>query len=133
MIRRPPRSTRTDTLFPYTTLFRSEEFIAVVQASGSIHHLDPIGVAIERNADVGTHGLNLFDKLLRVQRADAIVDIVPVGLAADVVDLRSKLAKNMGSNVVGRAIGRVTNYFQSRKIHIGGTGAFTEHNTTKEE
>src|SRR3546814_9124001 len=25
MIRRPPRSTRTDTLFPYTTLFRSME------------------------------------------------------------------------------------------------------------
>src|SRR3546814_9540831 len=25
MIRRPPRSTRTDTLFPYTTLFRSKE------------------------------------------------------------------------------------------------------------
>src|SRR3546814_12570769 len=25
MIRRPPRSTRTDTLFPYTTLFRSLE------------------------------------------------------------------------------------------------------------
>src|SRR3546814_7726067 len=25
MVRRPPRSTRTDTLFPYTTLFRSEE------------------------------------------------------------------------------------------------------------
>src|SRR3546814_20100205 len=27
MIRRPPRSTRTDTLFPYTTLFRSSELI----------------------------------------------------------------------------------------------------------
>src|SRR3546814_5345657 len=25
MLRRPPRSTRTDTLFPYTTLFRSRE------------------------------------------------------------------------------------------------------------
>src|SRR3546814_2439237 len=25
MIRRPPRSTRTDTLFPYTTLFRSRD------------------------------------------------------------------------------------------------------------
>src|SRR3546814_11852827 len=25
MIRRPPRSTRTDTIFPYTTLFRSAE------------------------------------------------------------------------------------------------------------
>src|SRR3546814_11987521 len=28
MIRRPPRSTRTDTLFPYTTLFRSEPFLS---------------------------------------------------------------------------------------------------------
>src|SRR3546814_5827721 len=30
MIRRPPRSTRTDTLFPYTTLFRSVEVEMVV-------------------------------------------------------------------------------------------------------
>src|SRR3546814_17973348 len=29
MIRRPPRSTRTDTLFPYTTLFRSQESQAI--------------------------------------------------------------------------------------------------------
>src|SRR3546814_2104179 len=29
MIRRPPRSTRTDTLFPYTTLFRSGDLIGV--------------------------------------------------------------------------------------------------------
>src|SRR3546814_7229056 len=28
MIRRPPRTTRTDTLFPYTTLFRSEDTLA---------------------------------------------------------------------------------------------------------
>src|SRR3546814_18491208 len=36
MIRRPPRSTRTDTLFPYTTLFRSvcEAEIAAVVAAG---------------------------------------------------------------------------------------------------
>src|SRR3546814_4647723 len=38
MIRRPPRSTRTDTLFPYTTLFRSNglfargEFAAAIEA-----------------------------------------------------------------------------------------------------
>src|SRR3546814_10986711 len=29
MIRRPPRSTRTDTLFPYTTLFRSGVLVEV--------------------------------------------------------------------------------------------------------
>src|SRR3546814_15451033 len=34
MIRRPPRSTRTDTLFPYTTLFRS--VLAAAKAAASI-------------------------------------------------------------------------------------------------
>src|SRR3546814_10775058 len=36
MIRRPPRSTRTDTLFPYTTLFRSvfEDLIRVAEVEG---------------------------------------------------------------------------------------------------
>src|SRR3546814_4986499 len=35
MIRRPPRSTRTDTLFPYTTLFRSGSIRAPRIAAGS--------------------------------------------------------------------------------------------------
>src|SRR3546814_12969913 len=44
MIRRPPRSTRTDTLFPYTTLFRSrlgseeaaERFLDLIGGMGSV-------------------------------------------------------------------------------------------------
>src|SRR3546814_9004519 len=38
MIRRPPRSTRTDTLFPYTTLFRSvhEGFVVNPYAPGTV-------------------------------------------------------------------------------------------------
>src|SRR3546814_6199371 len=35
MIRRPPRSTRTDTLFPYTTLFRSPFGLSRGTAEGS--------------------------------------------------------------------------------------------------
>src|SRR3546814_20619407 len=35
MIRRPPRSTRTDTLFPYTTLFRSRHRSALHQRAGA--------------------------------------------------------------------------------------------------
>src|SRR3546814_15341033 len=34
MLRRPPRSTRTDTLFPYTTLFRSPAWPASRSATG---------------------------------------------------------------------------------------------------
>src|SRR3546814_7053125 len=42
MIRRPPRSTRTDTLFPYTTLFRSPD---AVTARGTRHLAELAAVA----------------------------------------------------------------------------------------
>src|SRR3546814_9819459 len=38
MIRRPPRSTRTDTLFPYTTLFRSPFRVKVKTGGGTAGH-----------------------------------------------------------------------------------------------
>src|SRR3546814_14914426 len=38
MIRRPPRSTRTDTLFPYTTLFRSL-YLSVLEGRAALHPL----------------------------------------------------------------------------------------------
>src|SRR3546814_3949432 len=42
MIRRPPRSTRTDTLFPYTTLFRSlEEAERKEDENGGIDQREP--------------------------------------------------------------------------------------------
>src|SRR3546814_2559974 len=47
MIRRPPRSTRTDTLFPYTTLFRS----------AAVASRDPrAGAGIARSRPVGRSG-----------------------------------------------------------------------------
>src|SRR3546814_13714240 len=41
MIRRPPRSTRTDTLFPYTTLFRSLGLLLYAAFAGPVAHLAP--------------------------------------------------------------------------------------------
>src|SRR3546814_3109122 len=50
MIRRPPRSTRTDTLFPYTTLFRSGQTgIAAPLAAALIGGLLRHPEAIRRN------------------------------------------------------------------------------------
>src|SRR3546814_2964574 len=39
MIRRPPRSTRTDTLFPYTTLFRSGELQQQEDGDPQVEHV----------------------------------------------------------------------------------------------
>src|SRR3546814_2082270 len=41
MIRRPPRSTRTDTLFPYTTLFRSGALVDIEVEVDRIERDDP--------------------------------------------------------------------------------------------
>src|SRR3546814_20366713 len=49
MIRRPPRSTRTDTLFPYTTLFRSD----VTDRTATREELE---AAIEAEDDGHVHG-----------------------------------------------------------------------------
>src|SRR3546814_17957375 len=40
MIRRPPRSTRTDTLFPYTTRFRSRDLMRMAERSLLLQLLD---------------------------------------------------------------------------------------------
>src|SRR3546814_2741534 len=52
MIRRPPRSTRTDTLFPYTTLFRSRKAGAIDHAADVAVELD-VGEVIFRRFDFG--------------------------------------------------------------------------------
>src|SRR3546814_5556544 len=39
MIRRPPRSTRTDTLFPYTTLFRSAHLVSDRKPPSARNHI----------------------------------------------------------------------------------------------
>src|SRR3546814_4332800 len=49
MIRRPPRPTRTDTLFPYTTLFRSDR--QRQQCDGSERHQPPAMRLDARRAD----------------------------------------------------------------------------------
>src|SRR3546814_5883096 len=55
MIRRPPRSTRTDTLFPYTTLFRSrrQRESPVTRRVGRRHHHLLRGLAVMLCGRVG--------------------------------------------------------------------------------
>src|SRR3546814_17192027 len=57
MIRRPPRSTRTDTLFPYTTLFRSRVILGEKQrpvaAPGNIDQPLSAQLATDRQIRIG--------------------------------------------------------------------------------
>src|SRR3546814_7374140 len=79
MIRRPPRSTRTDTLFPYTTLFRSRKGGAAHRAhrGGAVgaqnlgHDPQRVGPLLEG----GHHGQQ------RPLREEAVADLASLGAA----------------------------------------------------
>src|SRR3546814_3307106 len=82
MIRRPPRSTRTDTLFPYTTLFRSGagtfDVFAVVGAA------EGVGAIFGRLA--GAAGLGVFaggNVRAGVAQAVAVADRSVTGFGTD--------------------------------------------------
>src|SRR3546814_3958203 len=47
MIRRPPRSTRTDTLLPYTTLFRSKQVIPAGTYAGVDQDIDTTSLSVD--------------------------------------------------------------------------------------
>src|SRR3546814_2891813 len=80
MIRRPPRSTRTDTLFPYTTLFRShqvglEEKARLLREARQV--LAPGGKLYV--ADYGEQRSRLMRLLFRltIQQLDGVQDTQP--------------------------------------------------------
>src|SRR3546814_20808436 len=60
MFRRPPRSTRTDTLFPYTTLFRSGRYGV---GEPTFAELPPVDTWLEREIFVGdTCHIDVIDR-----------------------------------------------------------------------
>src|SRR3546814_2347402 len=97
MIRRPPRSTRTDTLFPYTTLFRSEA------QAGSVDG-DLVRRDARRRLEPARSGER--DKLLGI-----VVDIKDIGVAAvhpvahhpDAADEHAILVERQPARIGGQA------------------------------
>src|SRR3546814_10823995 len=87
MIRRPSRSTRTDTLFPYTTLFRS--------GHAGDHVGRAVGVAVDRVLDRRHHDHEVY-RQLHLHRRDERAD--DGGAAAHVVLDRKSTRLNSVTN-----------------------------------
>src|SRR3546814_9265394 len=64
MIRRPPRSTRTDTLFPYTTLFRSGVQV-IQQGADQIREAQKLFQDLNKMTDIGNVAQQLKSDVLR--------------------------------------------------------------------
>src|SRR3546814_18461004 len=63
MIRRPPRSTRTDTLFPYTTLFRSAYAVQAEMVDGRTP-VTHFGFRTESTEVVTDHAVNIISDVV---------------------------------------------------------------------
>src|SRR3546814_14292667 len=83
MIRRPPRSTRTDTLFPYTTLFRSPRRLAARAAAERMAEL--AGEAVGRTIGYRTR---LDSKTSAATR----IEVVTEGIFANRIQADPELA-----------------------------------------
>src|SRR3546814_19045219 len=82
MIRRPPRSTRTDTLFPYTTLFRSGRAQALAHLGLAAR--DTHALAAAAGGSLDHH--RVADRLGDLHRGRLVVD--GIGMARHRADLR---------------------------------------------
>src|SRR3546814_17549811 len=91
MIRRPPRSTRTDTLFPYTTLFRSDPVGVILRQAEAVarrllDRSDGGGVAA-RHQHVDEHviGWDGVEAMLKQELADGFEHPPPLPLDPSIV------------------------------------------------
>src|SRR3546814_20516654 len=90
MLRRPPRSTRTDTLFPYTTLFRSRS-PQPMALTMKRKHIVPDTVSWRRDGDIAYISLSGFNRETTDRVAQAVAearDEIGDALSGLVLDLR---------------------------------------------
>src|SRR3546814_12772345 len=119
MIRRPPRSTRTDTLFPYTTLFRSRP----PQAGGREPSRPPdgaghaAGVRRDRQREAGDHQCRL--------RRDQEAARPPLIMAPPLIDIKAaRLAFGATTLFRGLSLALATGE-RACLVGLNGTGKYT--------
>src|SRR3546814_11494745 len=106
MIRRPPRSTRSDTLFPYTTLFRSD-----FSAAALFLRLDRPGLVGEDSGHLRPHR-DILAQLGRIDLVERIVGgVVQVEIARAILlqidDRRLLVAPTVDVGPAGPHLGAV--------------------------
>src|SRR3546814_14194759 len=112
MIRRPPRSTRTDTLFPYTTLFRSEASLGIVDAKATGDLFEISGGPVQAAVGVEYRRETFSDRRDDFSNGNDVIAL-------------SQTSDSRGSRNITSAFAQVSVPFFSRDTEIG-TGSVRE-------
>src|SRR3546814_4037472 len=114
MIRRPPRSTRTDTLFPYTTLFRST----------ISRRARPSVPATTSSAGAAASAKSSFSRRRSEEHTSELQSLMRISYA--VFCLKKKKQKHIMNKVIQKL---VTHYTNTHKIHYSQLHKSNIHKT----
>ena len=102
------------------------ELVAVDHMALLVDDDDAVGIAVERDADIGAQLAHLADQRLRRGRADVAVDVEAVGLDPDRDDLGAELPERLGRDLVGGAVGAIDDHAHAFEVELARQGALGE-------
>src|SRR3546814_5703299 len=99
MIRRPPRSTRTDTLFPYTTLFRSPTLqdTPAVGTAAKAPPTPPVAAATPESPAEGKSGSAGFPPMRSEEHTSELQSLMRISYAVFCLKKKNKKIENYRS------------------------------------
>src|SRR3546814_20773625 len=98
MIRRPPRSTRTDTLFPYTTLFRSASSAEVQKNFGAFREIalsEPVIVQHYGAASVVIVSASEYERLRSEEHTSELQSLMRISYAVFCLQKKNRRIRSM--------------------------------------
>src|SRR5882757_223558 len=91
----------------------SQKLVAVDHMAALVDQDDAIGIAIERDADIGAHLAHLLAQRFRRGRAAFLVDVETIGIDAHRDDVGAKLPQRFRHHLVGSPVGTIDHHAQS--------------------
>ena len=98
---------------------QGHELVAVDDRARLVHDDQPVGIAIERNADIGAGFDHRPAQQAGIGRSATLVDVEAVGLDPDRDHVRAKLPQGRRRDLVGGAVGAIDNDFEPVESHLG--------------
>ena len=95
-----------------------------------IDHLQTVGIAIQRNTQIGTVIFHRLHQRFGVGCADFVVDVETIGRATDGNHFRTQFMKHLGRDVVRRTVCRINHHFHAFERQVMRKSALAKLDVT---
>ena len=102
------------------------QLVAVDDMAFFVDDQHAVGVAVERDADIGAHFAHFGGERFGRGRADVAVDVEAVGLDADREHLGAEFPQSFGRDLIGGAVGAIDDDAQAFEREIARQSALGE-------